>query len=706
MKKNISIVFCFLLLSEIIIAQQSKIDSLKYHLKISKNDTDRINNLNSLADLLAANNTDTAIKLNNEALIISEKIGWQYGKARTYQYLGRANLVIGHYSTAIQYLQKALELWDQLIVSGSYKNGENAILRNKVSTLCTMGRIYEWIADNPQALNCYTNALNIAESQKDSAKVATILFDFLASVYMTQGDYKQAIIYYNRALEISEVLGNLLQIENFHCGISNIYLQRGDYEMALKHLNRALIISKQLNDSNRIAAALGFIGGIYKDQGELLNSSPEKKIIFFENALDNYSKALTISEILANKYGAALWLGNIAEVFKLQGNYHKALEYYTKTLNAYEKLSNENGKALWTGKIGSLYAAMVTGENYANEMPFRIKAESFLLKALKMSDSIGVLDYKYDNLLELSSLYTKTGNYRKALDYYKNAMVTKDSIFNALKSKQIAEINTKYETAKKDDEITLLNRERVIKNQKINEQSRNMIMISAFAGVAILGVVVVLLAYRQRKIRFDFKTQQMDNKFLRFQLKPHFIKNALLAIRKYIRLHPEIAEEYFDKYSYLMRQILVNSEKEKISLDEEMSMLTKYMDLESLRLTHGFNYSINIDPDIDGESLMVPPLILQPIIENAIWHGIADKNEKGEISIDISRGDNILKCVIENYCSGSQIIEIENEKHGTSFGLKITRERLQLLAQEKKRKWYLVENPELNGMKVQLGIPL
>jgi LytS/YehU family sensor histidine kinase len=98
---------------------------------------------------------------------------------------------------------------------------------------------------------------------------------------------------------------------------------------------------------------------------------------------------------------------------------------------------------------------------------------------------------------------------------------------------------------------------------------------------------------------------------------------------------------YLTKFSTLMRQVLENSEEEKISLQEEISMLENYMQLEALRLPNGFDYEILLDKNIDGANTMIPPLILQPMVENAIWHGLMQKEEKGKLWIRFFKEDEI-----------------------------------------------------------------
>ena len=205
------------------------------------------------------------------------------------------------------------------------------------------------------------------------------------------------------------------------------------------------------------------------------------------------------------------------------------------------------------------------------------------------------------------------------------------------------------------------------------------------------------------------QVNKLENKTLRSQLNPHFIFNALASIQRYMNEHPEKAQNYLAKFGKLMREVLENSEKESISLADEFKMLKKYIDLESIRVTNGFEVEFVINENVDEETLQVPPLIFQPIVENAIWHGVANATSKGKIMIRARVENDFLKVEIENKnnepapLQKQRVAEQGNKK---SFGLQIVRERLSLLSKGKKGKGRLSMNAIENGMKVQIEIPV
>jgi putative methionine-R-sulfoxide reductase with GAF domain len=178
---------------------------------------------------------------------------------------------------------------------------------------------------------------------------------------------------------------------------------------------------------------------------------------------------------------------------------------------------------------------------------------------------------------------------------------------------------------------------------------------------------------------------------LQAQMNPHFIFNSLNSINWYIlKSKPAQASLYLTKFSKLVRLILDNSKKLSIPLNEELEAMRLYLDLESMRFDDVFEYEIQTDDAIDLEEAVVPPLILQPFVENAIWHGLMHKKEKGHLMIQIYRENDQLKCVVQDDGVGrhaSQRLKPEQAVHHQSKGIKLTTDRINLLG-----KTYLKED--------------
>jgi ligand-binding sensor domain-containing protein len=211
----------------------------------------------------------------------------------------------------------------------------------------------------------------------------------------------------------------------------------------------------------------------------------------------------------------------------------------------------------------------------------------------------------------------------------------------------------------------------------------------AMAVLGFIGVVtgIALINIRRIKRREREKTNankaiaEMELRALRSQMNPHFIFNSLNSIQKYIwDSKQEDAAEYLTKFSRLIRMILDNSMHKSITLEQEMNALSLYLELEHRRCNAKFDYNINVDNSIDASSVLFPPLILQPYVENAIWHGLLNKDGRGTLGITILKeGESFIKCIIEDDGIGRAAaagMKQSREMGKVSYGILLTAQRL------------------------------
>ncbi len=240
-------------------------------------------------------------------------------------------------------------------------------------------------------------------------------------------------------------------------------------------------------------------------------------------------------------------------------------------------------------------------------------------------------------------------------------------------------------------------------------------LVTALAG----SVVWVLYKFRVGQIRkeeklkteFNKKLADVEMTALRAQMNPHFLFNCLNSINRFIvRNDAETASNYLTKFSRLIRLILQNSKSSTITLRNELEALKLYVELEEMRFENRFEYSIYVDDNIEGEFVEVPPLLLQPYVENAIWHGLMHKESRGKLTIAITKEGNRLRCIIEDNGIGRQKAQQLKSKSATrdkSLGMKITTDRLNLY--KKQTEVQVIDLMDLNGApsgtRVILGIP-
>lgn len=234
--------------------------------------------------------------------------------------------------------------------------------------------------------------------------------------------------------------------------------------------------------------------------------------------------------------------------------------------------------------------------------------------------------------------------------------------------------------------------------------------------------IIILLAsgvygvvyYKNRQSEAKRKMIENDLKSLRAQINPHFIFNALNSIQDFILNHrPRPANYFLSRFSKLIRMIVDNSGRGYISLEDEIEFLTLYLELEQLRLGDSFSFKIDCDADLDITAVGIPPMILQPVVENSLVHGLPMKAGQKELSLYFEKSGQMLKCIIsDNGIGRKKASQFEGEKQRVSMGLNNITERLQLVCAKENIKWQPIEitdigeSPSAAGTTVSLFIPL
>jgi len=240
-----------------------------------------------------------------------------------------------------------------------------------------------------------------------------------------------------------------------------------------------------------------------------------------------------------------------------------------------------------------------------------------------------------------------------------------------------------------------------MQQQQLNQSRlQKQILIIGIAGLLLSGLFlfrnILLKRKNERHLReiaeSNLKLQKLENEkqltalemqALRSQMNPHFVFNCLSSINRFIlKNETESASDYLTNFSRLIRMVLNNSKRAFISLEDELETLRLYLDMERLRFKESFDYSFTYTNSVDLDNIFIPPLLFQPFAENAIWHGLMHKNEKGLLNFDFSVEENLLTCTITDNGIGREQAERLNSKSvekPKSMGLKITTARLSLL---------------------------
>ncbi len=321
------------------------------------------------------------------------------------------------------------------------------------------------------------------------------------------------------------------------------------------------------------------------------------------------------------------------------------------------------------------------------------EAIAYLKESIEEAGAGNDLLIQKDATRTLSEVYREKGDFNRALASYQDYVNLVDSLYKRKEQElaQIAQFNR--EIAEKQSRITGLEQERELSKSRmelaLSEQqlsrernnSQQLIIYSLILGIILLALTAYFFyrSNRQQKLANNL----LALKSLRSQMNPHFIFNALNSVNNFISQKDErSANRYLSEFSMLMRAVLETSEQDFITLAQELEMIERYLMLEKSRFPDKFDYSVSIDGNLDPERFRLPPMLLQPFIENAIWHGLRYKEEKGYLKIQFKTVDNTLKIQISDNGIGrgrSAELKTGNQMKQRSQGMENIRKRIAIL---------------------------
>lgn len=244
--------------------------------------------------------------------------------------------------------------------------------------------------------------------------------------------------------------------------------------------------------------------------------------------------------------------------------------------------------------------------------------------------------------------------------------------------------------------------------EKISDQRLMIIVALVLIGLFLIAFGIMLA--RREKMQMQLREAQLEQQKLRSQMEPHFIFNTLGALQSYIRSgNLTKSVDFLDKFSRLLRLSLDNSRKTLVLLKDEVAALENYLNLQASQRDNKFDYFIEPYPGFERDNVLIPPMLIQPFVENAILHGFTKLNERGWITVKIIRQQQFLRCVIED--NGVGLNGNAGKEVKRSLSTTITKERLRLLSKQARRKATIEiidkgKTENRNGVRVILCIPL
>jgi len=445
-------------------AQNRIVDSLTIQLS-KTSDTAKVKTLNRLAFELKSINPDQMLKYAEEAFKLAITNNYLEGQSVSLNNIGLGYRLKSDFEKSIQVFEKSLQI--------SKKYG---FKKAEAESYIGIAVDYDYLGKYKLALENYNLSLIIAKNINDKILTAKALMG-KAIVHEFQGNLDSALNCHLRSLKINEDRGDQNAIAASNMNIGGLYKTLGNSIVAGKYYEKSLIIREKIGDKPGIAQSLNSLASLYKANKD------------FEKAKNYYLKSLKIREELGDKRGISIVLGNIGTLYDAQAQFEKAIEYYKKALDLKELSGDNHGKSVCLTNIGIAF------KNLGN---YKLSIE-YLLQGLKISQQMGIKSLSQEIYLMLAQSHSSLKEHQKAFEYMELYANIKDSILNENSSRQIAEMQTKYDTEKKEKEIELLNKDNALQNSEIEKQKNFRNNLVAIIALIIILALVLLYAYQNKK---------------------------------------------------------------------------------------------------------------------------------------------------------------------------------------------------------------
>jgi tetratricopeptide (TPR) repeat protein len=586
---------------------------------------------------------------------------------------------------AFDYVQNAIEL--ALILEN--KRGE-AYCYN------TLGALNYSISRYDASIKSYEKALSLFKDLEGEKGYYNSM-KYIGAAYEADSKLKKAENFYEKfqalAIEKKNKDDEIYAIN----ALGRIYYSQEDYIQSKVAYDTILVLEQTRNNPQGIIDASNNLGNVY----EAIDDS--------SGAFQMYNQSLKLANDIGDADGVNSYYSNSNSFYGKRGNTKQQIQVQQEAIEF--NTSNGNKKAL-TDNYNSIAALSLKDENPQ-------EAIEYLKQNIVLTDELGTLESKEEALGLITTAYEQIGDYESALESYQK-MVKIQEANTKEKNKHIQLASTlSNELDEKDKRIELLQANIqlskdnmfLLENKKGEELKNQRIVIYTLAGGFLVLLLAALLIIRSNREKRKANAM-LELKSLRAQMNPHFIFNSLNSVNSFISKNDDrSANKYLSQFSRLMRMVLENSKHDFVSLESEIEILKLYLELEHLRFQDKFDYDFNIGEDIKKDEIEIPPMLIQPFIENAVWHGLRYLDKKGKLLVSVQKQEGKLLWTIEDNGIGrekSAELKTKNQQIGKSTGMKNIDERLRILNKMNNTNMQ-VQVMDLNngatGTRVEVSIP-
>ncbi len=532
---------------------------------------------------------------------------------------------------------KSIDFITQSIVQLENRGNKSEL----AESLSILGEVYHYHGQYDLAIANYNDALQAQKSTRTSI--------LLGNTYLLNKEFKNAETTF-LALDTETIEAPYQQTQIYE-GLGDAYKGLGQLDKAVDQYNKGLEIAKENLITPKRADLNSKIADAYAKDNRLQEAEG-----FFDSSLELANTQAPQRAIQEKE--------KVADFYNQKNQYDEEIALRKKSLNELkrmpqaaiqeESLSSE-ADSITSQRINYKIANAYIAQDKLDE------AITYLEQSISEADNDDDLVVQKDATRKLSEVYKDKGNYTKALETYQRYVAVVDTLYVRKEQEISRAARFNREIASKQNRISGLEQERELSQSKydlaltgqqlIQESNKRQkwIIYSLIFGMLLMGIAVFFFyrSNRQQKLANNL----LALKSLRSQMNPHFIFNALNSVNNYIAKSDErSANRYLSDFSTLMRSVLENSEEDFIPLSKELELLELYTKLEHSRFPDKFEYGIKVDKELDIDTFQIPPMLLQPYIENAIWHGLRYKKEKGFLKIDLEQKDmeTVIITIVDN----------------------------------------------------------
>ncbi|ALO13952.1 Sensor histidine kinase YpdA [Salinivirga cyanobacteriivorans] len=580
--------------------------------------------------------------------LYTEKVVNYFTQHKNDKKLGYTYKLMGYAHNYIESYEKALQYFDSALVYLHPKEQRLSILQVHTN----QGIAYNFVDNPAKAIDAFKKALDIAYALKDTSQIVINNLN-TGIMYNVAGQISEAAEYLIKSIELAKQTQDTTNLIKSYIELGDIYVNQDKTDQAKTYYMQALDMLDTTSFSRTHVSLYDVLGYVNEQQKQ------------FSKAEDWYQKAYNISKQINYKSGMAQLLYRMGILHKVKREWQSAKSDFNSALKIEKQIGSLYDQLVLKNELADIYIQIKSYERAEKSLNEVINQanENDLIRPLKQAHK---LMYQY---------YKQTGAGTRALEHYEAYRQIDDSIYNVQQIEIVESLREQYETAEKEQTIIKLNTEKTLKEEQIKRQQQ---LLWSIIASAVFLVIILVLLYLQFKRKTALKRIQIQQQLFRAQLNPHFIFNALNAIKGYITAHKtDEAAEFLTDFSSLMRQTLESSIDEINSLATEIELLTAYLKLQQMRLEHEFKFLIDTASEIKTENTKFPAMLLQPFVENAVEHGI--KNGGSKIEINFTEINNRLAITISDDGPGIENTKNTSTKKHHSRGMEIIKKRMQLL---------------------------